>query len=67
MLNKEYTQKHIASAEYHRDYALNDAYMARRAYRRSGSYESCKLWKASVAEAWRMRAIVRSNRASYKD
>jgi len=50
-------KKHIESAEYHRDYCLALADIARLNYRKYQKFEYFKEWKDNIREAWSFRKM----------
>lgn len=55
-------KKHIESAEYHRDYCLAEADIARLDWRKYHRFEDFKRWKDNVREARHFRRMIKENK-----
>jgi hypothetical protein len=62
MHNIEWTKAHIGHLEYARDQALAEADYQRLNWMANRRYESFRLWKAAIQQAWSFRRMIRENK-----
>ncbi len=62
---KTWNEVQAEHAEYARDAHLAAADKARCRYRRTGLHQDFREWKGNIATAWRMRAILKTNKVLF--